>query len=45
MRKEAEKELTKLNKKPSNIFILVKVMKKMEKVLKEVDTREEKTEG
>ena len=28
MRKEAEKELTKLNEKPNNIFTLVKVMKK-----------------
>ena len=28
MREEAEKELTKLNKKPNNIFILVKFMKK-----------------
>ena len=27
-RKDAEKELTKLNKKPNNIFILVKFMKK-----------------
>ena len=37
MRKEAENELTKLNKKPNNIFTLVKFMKKMEKILKEVD--------
>ena len=28
MRKEAEKELTKLNEKPNNIFTLVKFMKK-----------------
>ena len=28
MRKETEKELTKLNKKPNNIFTLVKFMKK-----------------
>ena len=28
MRKEAEKELSKLNKKPDNIFTLVKFMKK-----------------
>ena len=28
MREEAEKELTKLNKKPNNIFTLVKFMKK-----------------
>ena len=28
MRKEAEKELTKLNTKPNNIFTLVKFMKK-----------------
>ena len=28
MRKEAEKELTKLNKKPNNIFTLVKFTKK-----------------
>ena len=28
MRKEAEKELTQLNKKPNNIFTLVKLMKK-----------------
>ena len=28
MRKEAEKELTKLNKKPNTIFTLVKFMKK-----------------
>ena len=31
MRNEAEKELTKLNKKPKNIFALVKFMKKDEK--------------
>ena len=31
MRKEAEKEFTKLNKKPNNIFTLVKIMKKDEK--------------
>ena len=30
-RKEAEKELTKLNKKPNNIFTLVKFMKKDKK--------------
>ena len=28
MRKDAEKELTKLNEKPNNIFTLVKFMKK-----------------
>ena len=28
MRKQAEKELTKLNKKPNNIFTLVKFLKK-----------------
>ena len=28
MRKGAEKELTKLNKKPNNVFTLVKFMKK-----------------
>ena len=28
MRKEAEKELTKLNEKPNNIFTLMKAMKK-----------------
>ena len=37
MRKEAEKELTKLNKTPNNIFTPVKFIKKMVKILKEVD--------
>ena len=45
MRKEAEKELTKLNKQPNNIFTLVKFIKKDGKILKEVDAWEEKTEG
>ena len=36
-RKEAEKELTKLNEKSNNIFTLVKLRKKMGKILKEVD--------
>ena len=36
MRKEAEKEFTKFNKKQNNIFTLVSFMKKIEKILKEV---------
>ena len=35
MRREAVKELTKLNKKPNNIFTLVKFMKKDEKDIEE----------
>ena len=37
MKKEAEKELTKLNERPNNIFTLMKFINKMEKILKEVD--------
>ena len=44
MRKEAEKELTKLNKKPSCVFKLIEFIKKeMKKTLKEADTLQEKT--
>ena len=43
-RKEAEKELTKLNKNRNNIFTLMKFMKKMGKILKEVNAMEEKIE-
>ena len=45
MRKEAEKESTKLNENPNNIFALVRFMKKDGKILKEVDACEEKMEG
>ena len=38
MKKEAEKELTKLNEKPNDTFTLLKFMKKkIEKIPKEVD--------
>ena len=37
MRKEAEKDLTKLNEKLNSTLTLVKFMKKMGKILKEVD--------
>ena len=43
--KEAEKELTKLNQKPNNIFRLVTFVKKMEKIMKEEDALEEKTKS
>ena len=45
MKKEAEKELTKLNKTPNNIFTLVKFMKKDGKTLKEVDALRGKMKG
>ena len=41
MRKGTEKEITKLNKNPNNIFALVKFMK-MGKIFKEVDAFSEK---
>ena len=45
LRKEAEKELIKLNKKPNNIFTLVKFMKKDGKDIEGGRCIEEKMEG